>query len=207
MSGKTQHRPHTVETTRLIVSSTDAFKFGDPPAATTSLTTLLATAGGGDASPAYATFTAVGNTTATVNPGQDTPTTIAVDEWISSSVNTTDSLTIGADSAVITYSGESDIIAKVDVLLASGSGTASDQYEFLIAVDGVTVPGSSVTQTLDAATGALINTSLTCLVQLSADSTITVRAANKTSAIGTDDITISQCTITVQKIASVEAQQ
>ena len=195
----TQHRPHTVETTRLIVPNTNAIMFGDPPAALVTLTTKLATAGGQDASPVYAMYSVSGNVVDTPNGGVDVAAPLTVGAWTSSDINTTDTLAIAATTATITYSGTNTIIAKIEAVIQDASGTPSDEFIFACAVGGVAVPGTTVTQTLDATEGSVSNVYITCLARLAEGAILTITAANHTG--GVNVLTVADCQITVQKVA------
>ena len=219
---KIQAKPHTVETNRLIVSSTDNLKFGDPPTQK-SLTTLLEEAGGGGgggdggqviaANDVYAMFSARMAATVLPNPGLLEYTPVLVSSWQEFSVwailgEGDHVLTIDTvgNSASITYSGQKEIIAKIDVVVHEAQTATSEKYNLAVMIDDEFVEPSITSATSDSATG-FWSASTTVLARLPQGSVIDVVMANATSGNAGRTLTMQGITITVTKLSDAPPVQ
>lgn len=212
---KSQARPHTVETTRLFVSSTDALRFGVPPNQK-SLATLLSEAGGGVTfvEKVYGMFTIEGNNTeSTSNQGIGEFTNVVGDG--TQSAETTASLGgpgYNSSSMRMAYnpSAENVIsIVKVDFNIHHAIGTASDVYEFRVITDDATstdpdpVAGTTITVMLDPVSGVALNVVGSCILQLTPGRVVKIHAANTTSGAEEDDLLVTSASMVITKVAEI----
>lgn len=217
---KIQAKPHTVETNRLIVSSTDNLKFGDPPTQK-SLTTLLEEAGGGGggggdggqviaANDVYAMFFARMAATVLPNPGLLEYTPVLVSEWQEFATLDPEDRVLAIDtvgnSASITYSGQKDIIVKIDAVVHEAQTATSEKYNLAVLIDDEFVEPSITSATSNSATG-FWSASTTVLARLPQGSVIDVVMANATSGDPGRTLTMQGITITVTKLSDAPPVQ